>query len=56
MTSRKDTIHSHVESIAMEVLGHIKDKEGHFQDRWVPSVEIKNDLELNYVAVPKSNK
>ena len=56
MSSRKDAIHSYVELIAMEVLEHIKEKEGFFQDRWVPSVEIKSDLELNFVAVPKSNE
>lgn len=56
MTSRKDAIHGHVESIAMEILGHIEEKEGFFQDSWVPSVEIKKDLDLNFVAVPKSNK
>ena len=56
MSSRRDTIHNHVESIAMEVLAHIKDKESQFSERWVPSVEIKSQLELNFVAVPKNNK
>lgn len=40
----------------MEVLAHIKDKESQFPERWVPSVEINNQLGLKFVAVPKNNK
>ncbi|MBL4679902.1 MAG: nucleotidyltransferase domain-containing protein [Pseudomonadales bacterium] len=53
---RRDRIHSYLNSIALEVLDHIKEKEGQFPDRWVPAAEVKNQLDLNFVAVPQSNK
>ena len=41
---------------SLERLAFIKDSESKFkdQDHWVPAAEIKNELDLNFVAVPKS--
>jgi hypothetical protein len=54
--TRKDTIHKLLNDAAMELLASIKDSESEFtdQDNWVPSAVIKNKLDLNFVAVPKS--
>ncbi|EDM68300.1 hypothetical protein PE36_15924 [Moritella sp. PE36] len=55
MVLRKNKIHSHIDSMADEILGYIKEKEQFFDDRWVPAKDIRNDLELNFVSVPKNN-
>ncbi|MCG9745974.1 hypothetical protein [Shewanella sp. Isolate8] len=55
MSSRKDRIHSHIDAIAHEILEYIKDKEQFDSERWVPAKEIRKDLELNFVSVPKNN-
>ena len=39
-----------------EVFEYIKEKEPFYKDRWVPSVHIKEALELNLVCVPRNNK
>ena len=54
--TRKDTIHKLLNEAALELLAFIKDSESKFkeQDHWVPAVDIKDALELNFVAVPKS--
>jgi hypothetical protein len=54
--TRKDTIHKLLNDAALELLAFIKDSESKFkdQDHWVPAVEIKNNLDLNFVAVPRS--
>jgi hypothetical protein len=53
--NRKERIHDHINSIAREMLDHIREDEGHYANRWVPAAAIKNELELNLVAVPRSN-
>jgi hypothetical protein len=54
--TRKITIHKLLNDAALELLAFIKDSEIKFkdQDRWVPAAEIRNGLDLNFVAVPKS--
>ena len=52
---RKAIIHSHLKSIANEMLGFIKDNESNYPDKWVPAADIKRILDLNFVAVPKQN-
>jgi hypothetical protein len=54
--TRKDAIHTLLNDAAFELLAFIKDSESKFkdQDYWVPAVEIKRTLDLNFVAVPKS--
>lgn len=55
---RKVTIHKHLNEAATELLEFIRDSEPEFreQDYWVPAAKIKNDLDLNLVAVPKRGK
>lgn len=52
---RKDNIHEYIDKIAMEVLGFIKEAGTKYEDGWVPAAQIKNALELNFVAVPRDN-
>ena len=54
--NRKDTIHKLLNDAALELLAFITDSESKFeeQDHWVPAAEIKDNLELNFVAVPRS--
>ena len=56
--NRKDTIRKLLNDAALELLAFIKDSESKFkdEDRWVPAAEIKNNLDLNFVAVPRSGK
>jgi len=51
---RKKTIHDLLKRISTEILEFIKEEESSFKDRWVPSAHIKNSLELNFIAVPKT--
>lgn len=56
--NRKETIHKLLNDAALELLAFIKDSESKFKDddRWVPAAEIKNNLGLNFIAVPRSGK
>ncbi|KXS32539.1 MAG: Uncharacterized protein AWT59_1372 [Candidatus Gallionella acididurans] len=53
--TRKDKIHKLLNDASNELLGFIKDSEFMFKDQnhWVPAVEIKDNLDLNFVAVPR---
>jgi len=51
---RKDIIHHHLKSCAIEILGHIRELQDEAKDRWVSAAELRNSLDLNFVAVPKS--
>lgn len=53
--TRKDMIHKLLNDAALEMLAFLKDSENNFedQDHWVPAAKIKNNLDLNFVAVPK---
>lgn len=53
---RKTAIHSILAVITFELLEYIKECESSFEDRWVPAAEIKNALELNFIAVPKQGE
>jgi hypothetical protein len=53
---RKGAIHSLLRVIVFELLQFIRESESSFKDRWVPAADIKNALELNFVAVPRENK
>ena len=53
---RKEIIHNLIEVIAYEILQFIKSQEAAYDDRWVPAADIKSSLDLNFVAVPISNK
>lgn len=49
---RKIAIHDLLRVIAFELLEFIKERESAFNDGWVPAADIRNELELNFVAVP----
>jgi hypothetical protein len=53
--NRKDAIHRLLKVIAFELFEFIRELESSFEDRWVPAADIKNALELNFVAVPREN-
>lgn len=53
---RKEIIHNLIEVIAYEILQFIKSQEASYDDGWVPAADIKSNLDLNFVAVPISNK
>jgi len=55
MINRKDAIHSLLKVIAFELLEFIRESESSCEDRWVPAADIRNKLELNFVAVPVEN-
>jgi hypothetical protein len=52
----KDKIHSLLQECALVILEFVKEREPLHQDRWVPIVEVKDSLALNFVAVPKNSK
>ena len=52
----KDRIHGLIKEISSEILRFIREHESPSNDRWVPASQIKNDLELNFVAVPRTNQ
>jgi hypothetical protein len=54
--SRKARIHQHIHGIANEILNQIKETEGLFPERWVPAIEIKEELDLNFASVPQANR
>ena len=54
--NRKTAIHRHLEAAANELLEFIKERDAMYIDGWVPAAEIKNALELNFVAVPTRGK
>ena len=53
---QKEIIHNLIEVIAYEILQFIKSQESGYDNGWVPAADIKNSLDLNFVAVPISNK
>jgi len=42
--------------VCLRGLNFIKNEEVSFKDRWVPAIDIKEKLDLNFVAVPQENK
>ena len=54
--ARKETIHRLLNDAALELLAFIKESESNFkeQDYWVPATEVKESLDLKFVAVPRS--
>ena len=51
----RNKIHKLIKEISAELLQYVREHESPSKDRWVPAAQIKKDLELNFVAVPKSN-
>ncbi|EIV1777516.1 hypothetical protein MOU97_004322 [Vibrio vulnificus] len=56
MSKHKENIHNYINEIANEVYEFILAKESGYPDRWVSAIDIKNELSLNFVAVPVNNK
>lgn len=54
--NRQEKVSAHLQGIADEVVGYIKDNESRFPDRWVPATSISKDLGLMRNCYPKSNK
>lgn len=54
--NRKENVQSLIQELANEVYAFIKDNESSSPDGWVPAIKIKNELELNFVCVPKAGK
>ncbi len=54
--NRKERVSDLIHKISDEVLEYIKENESPSGDRWVSSIQIKDALALNFVAVPKANK
>ncbi len=52
----KERIHGLLKEMSMELLNYIRSQEASAKDRWVPAAQVRNKLELNFVAVPKDNK
>ena len=42
--NRNERIDFYINAIAQEVFGYISENSGNGQDRWIPTVRIKNDL------------
>jgi hypothetical protein len=54
--NHREAIHSLLKLTAFELLAFIKKSENKYPDRWVPAATIKNDLDLNFVAVPRKSR
>jgi hypothetical protein len=53
--NHKTSIHHHIRDCADELLDYTKLVASKYADGWVPIAEIKDALDLNFVAVPKAN-
>lgn len=56
LMTHKEAIHKLLNEAALELLAFIKDAESNSKEQghWVAAADIKNSLDLNFVAVPKS--
>ena len=50
---QKSKIHDHIQGAADELFAFVRSSESAYQDRWVPAVQIKDTLGLNFAAVPQ---
>jgi hypothetical protein len=50
----KEKIHRLLRECCDELLAYVKEREPLHRERWVPAAELKDNLDLNFVAVPKS--
>ena len=53
---RKTKIHALLDEVAMEIYGFVKEVENPYTERWVPAVDIKNDLNLKFSSYPLENE
>ncbi|MGM9489739.1 hypothetical protein [Ideonella sp. YS5] len=54
--NHKDRIHFLLHECANEVLAFVRERESLHAGRWVPAVEVKESLQLNFVPYPKSSE
>lgn len=54
--NRRENISCHIQAIAEEILGYIRENESQFSDRWVPAAEINKKLDLKRNPSPKIGK
>jgi len=54
--NRREKIHNLIEEISNEVFLFIREHECSSDDGWVPTAQIKSDLDLNFVAIPRGNQ
>ena len=52
----KTKVHDLIREMTDEIYDFIKKQENTYKDSWVPAVDIKKKLEINFVCVPKDNK
>ena len=53
--NHKQRVHHLLDQLANEVLAFIKEREAFHSDRWVPAVEIKRTLALDFVPYPRDS-
>jgi len=46
-------IHQHLQAVADELLAYVRSSESSHAEGWVPAVQIKDALALNFVATPQ---
>ena len=51
--NHKVRMHEHIQAAAEELLAFVRSSESSHQERWIPAVQIKDALQLNFVAVPQ---
>jgi len=54
--NHKENLHALLNECSHELLAFVREREPLYQDRWVPAVEIKDTLRLNFIPYPKSSK
>lgn len=54
--NRRENINRHIDAIAEEIFEHIKENQSKFPDRWMPAIEIKEELDLKRNTYPMGNK
>ncbi|MCW0413612.1 hypothetical protein NB709_003488 [Xanthomonas sacchari] len=52
----KKKIHAHIQAAADELLAFVRSCEADYVERWVPTVHVKDALELNFVATPQQGR
>ena len=50
----KVKIHQLLRECCDVLLAYVKEREPLHSDRWVPAAELKDNLDLNFVAVPRA--
>jgi len=54
--NRTERIDYYINAISQELFGYISEESRKYKDGWVPTVSIKNDLNLKVPEYPKNSK